>query len=221
MNTPVSYEKLVEDFEVKIDLARKQILAFDWSNSDMYSEWLAQTYFFVKHTIGFMGTQVTRFNMSDERSLANILEHFQEEKGHDRLALNDLKSLNKSILEYIEFPETRSFYQTQYYWIDYRDPNAHLGYSLFLEGLACKAGAELYSLITKSFGKNSGSFIRVHSEADQDHFSEGCADLKQLPESTLQQVSENLAQSFFLYSQMLDKIAKKYQKNKRHPDRVA
>lgn len=226
MNTDVQknqlhYSQVVADFELKIEATRETLLNLDWSNPEVYAEWLAQTYFFVKHTIGFMGLQVTKFNMSSDSFLAGILEHFREEQGHDTLLLNDLKRLKKNISQFHEYPETRAFYQTQYFWIDYRDANAHLGYSLFLEGLAAKACPELFEILTNKYGTNCASFIQVHSEADQDHFAEGCVDMKNLPEQTLQWVSENLAQSFALYVTILNKIKNKYAIKRTSSERVA
>lgn len=213
MSKAMSHQQLITEFENKIESTRKLLLGINWSDRGLYTEWLAQTYFFVKHTIGFMGTQVTRFNLISETSLAGILEHFREEQGHDRLLLNDLKHLKKEIGQFKEYPETRAFYQSQYYWIDYKHPDAHLGYSLFLEGLAAKIGPELFATITKQQGPNCGTFIKVHSDADLDHFADGCSELKRLSPELLGWVYENLEQTWVLYEAIIKKVSASYRMN--------
>ena len=221
MNKSTEFGNVVDEFDIKIESSKQLLLSLDWSNREMYGEWLAQTYFFVKHTIGFLGTQVTKFNLTSESSLVSILEHFREEQGHDKLILNDLRKLNFTVSDFREYPETRAFYQSQYFWIDYRNADAHLGYSLFLEGLASKIGPELFTKITEKQGKDCASFIKVHALADQDHFMEGCAQLKHLSPDVLMWVRENLEQSAAVYEMLVTKIKNKYQGHKLNSKNVA
>ena len=91
----MSSDQVIKNFEMKIESAQKLLLSLDWYDKNFYSTWLAQTYFFVKHTVGFLGLQVTKFNLAKDNNLVSILEHFREEQGHDSLILKDMKSLKQ------------------------------------------------------------------------------------------------------------------------------
>lgn len=216
MERHISSEQVTKNFEIKIKSAQQLLLSLDWSDKNFYSTWLAQTYFFVKHTVGFLGLQVAKYNLATDNNLVSILEHFREEQGHDSLILKDMKSLNVSISEFEEYPETRSFYQPQYFLIDYQGADAHFGYSLFLEGLASKIGPELYEKLSRCHGPNAASFVKVHSLLDQDHFAEGCRELARLSPEVLKCISDNLDQTAALYEIIIKKMKVKCLKQSSH-----
>lgn len=197
------------EFDRKVEEVGTLFLNFPWENEQAYAGWLAQTYYFVRHTTVIMALQAARYGASDLRNHNHILSHLSEERDHDPLAFTDLKNLGRRIEDFPEYPETALFYQNQYYMVDHQHPSAHLGYSLLLEGIASEFAPEIYQKLLKAYGektKKIGEFMRVHSAVDQDHYSEGAKLLIDLNERQAHDALRNLEQSSLLYIKILDRI---------------
>jgi hypothetical protein len=68
-----------------------------------------------------------------------------------------------------------------------------------LEGVAALAREKILKRIEAAHGKNTGSFLRVHVVADDDHFDDGIERLAFAPDADVQAVIGNLTQSTALY----------------------
>lgn len=191
-----------------IDKVSTKFEAFPWEDKKAYAQWLAQTYYFVRHTTSFLALSATRWGPKNRTQQYKALNHLKEESSHDLLLLNDLEALKISIKDLSEFPETQAFYQTQYYWIEHETPAAHLGYAYLLEGLASKKATYAYEKVTKAHGKNTGSFLKVHAEEDMGHFEEGLKNLESFNEYELNCFRDCLRQSAMLYLLILEKAQK-------------
>lgn len=195
-----------ETFDTYVDNLGQKLLAFNWEDESAYAGWLAQTYFFVKHTTTLICLTGALFGTKDRKRHYDVIHHLSDEKGHDLLALNDLTHLGWKPESWPELRETQLFYQNQYYMLEHEGPHSHLGYSLCLEGLAAKYGVELYQRLKREYGEDACQFIKVHAEVDQDHYASGSKLLNDLNEEQLATVERNLKQSSLLYGLMLDEI---------------
>lgn len=181
---------------------------FPWNNIDKYSLWLAQTYYMVCHSTRLVALAGALVELTDQTMHLRFLEHAREEKGHEKLCLNDLKNLEQSLSELPELETTKSLYRNQYYLIEKKSPLALFGYILFLECLSINAGKVIYSNTKKIFGEKASSFLRVHSQEDESHVETAMLMLKELPARELTYIIENLTTTGELYRLMLYQIKK-------------
>lgn len=195
-----------DEFVESMKPVENYILDFPWENERAYSEWVAQTYYFVLQSTRLFACASSRCNLNDNKLHFRLIHHLGEERGHENLALHDLKVMNKSILDIPELPETSSLYQIQYYWIEHVNPAAFFGYLLCLEGLAVRVGKPIYQRVSQAHGKNAGTFLKVHVEEDESHLSEAFEYVNQFSAIEVECVMQNLSQSASLYKRMLENI---------------
>lgn len=202
-------KKTIESaFDQKVKELGQTFLDFPWEREAAYASWIAQTYYFVRHTTVLVSLSAARFGAYDRENHYRMLAHLADERGHDLMALQDLENLGWRLDQLPELPETRLFYQNQYYMINFEDPFSHLGYSLCLEGLAALYAPEVFKRVSKAYGKGSCEFLRVHATVDQDHYADGAKELAHLNETQAAAALRNLEQSALLYSQILARAAK-------------
>jgi hypothetical protein len=199
-------KELEKAFGVCIDELITACSEFPWENKYAYAFWLAQTYYFVRHTTSFLGLAASRFGYKDRERHYNMLTHIQDELNHDRLAIDDIKNLDFKLEDFPELPETSAFYQSQYYYIEHEHPAALFGYSLCLEGLASKKGTELYEITKKHHGPKGTNFLKLHAIVDKDHFEHGLEHFKNISDAEAEVITKNLLQSTAIYKMILQKI---------------
>lgn len=181
--------------------------SFPWEDPQKYANFLAQTYYFVRHSTRLLMTAGGRMKHSDQVFFRRFLAHLGEENGHENLLLNDLKNLGYSINDFPETPETRMFWESQYYKIEHNDPLSLLGYIFVLEKLGAIEGSKLMNVIPGLYGQKACSFIKVHGEEDIDHIEKAVEQIESLPLHRYKLVKENIDQSISAYIIFLNKIA--------------
>lgn len=179
------------------------IKQLDFSNKNVYGNWLTQQYYIVRHSTPLLALSCGR-SIENRDYHIRCISHLSEEKGHDKMLLNDLNKLNFSLNSYPELNSTRAVYQTQYYWIEHVNPTSFLGYILFLETLAVKYGERVSS------EAKSGTFLKHHSDADEDHLKSAFSVIEQLSSIEKTLIIENLNEAAYLYSMMLNDISGKH-----------
>jgi pyrroloquinoline quinone (PQQ) biosynthesis protein C len=157
--------------------------AFPWENKVAYGCWLAQTYYFVRHTASFLALTASRFGPWQRDRQYFQLRHLREESGHDQLLLNDLNALGLKLDAFTELPETSALYQSQYYFIDHENPASHWAYAYLLEGVAARKIRTFIDRVESSHPTGSSQFLRVHMDADSGHFERGLGMLDNLTPS--------------------------------------
>lgn len=187
----------------KIENLQTLLCNLPFENKEFYSNYLAQTYYFVDHSVRLLGLAMARSENLAFRK--RCIEHIAEEKGHEVLCINDLKFLGLKPSDFKEHTLTKAFYQTQYYKID-RKPISILGYILALEILAAKVLPQISSRV-KLVYPNSMSFIKVHAEEDQDHIESAFAVLEMLTDEELKIVMENFETSLDIFVMMINSIS--------------
>lgn len=202
-------KKRIENaFDDKVKELGQTFLNFPWERESAYANWIAQTYYFVRHTTVLVSLSAARFGAQNRDHHYRMLAHLADERGHDLMALEDLQNLGWRLEQIPEFSETRLFYQNQYYMINFEDPFSHLGYSLCLEGLAALYAPEVFKRVSKTYGKGACEFLRVHATVDQDHYADGAKELAHLTDTQAEAALRNLEQSAILYSMILERAAK-------------
>lgn len=193
-------------FTQSVQETSKDLLDFPWSDKDCYAQWLAQTYFFVRHTPRLLCAMGAKAALHETEMFNGILHGLEEENGHDIFLLNDLKNLGFDLSQFSPFPMTEVFVQNQYYWVQNNHPSVHLAYAVFLEGVACVAGPKISPTVKSLYGAKCATFIHSHATLDQEHFPEGLEALASTPESTHQILTQNLMQTKEVYSIIIRQI---------------
>jgi Iron-containing redox enzyme len=189
-----------------VDRIGISVEAFPWENEPAYGYWLAQTYYFVRHTTSFLTLTASRFGYRRRELQYHQIWHLREESGHDQLLINDLARLRHRFDDFEELPETASLYQSQYYFIDYENPASHFAYAQCLEGTAATKISLIYKRVETSHSPEGCTFLRVHMEEDPDHFERGLEVLDSLTSAETDSYYRNLQQTTYLYVQMLEHI---------------
>ena len=202
----MDHKKLEAMFNKKVDELGAAFQKFPWEKEAAYAAWLSQTYYFVRHTTTLVAMSAAKFGAKNREEHYQMIHHLADERGHDLLALTDLKNLGWKLEQVPEYAETSVFYQNQYYMISHEPAASHLGYSLVLEGLAAKYAPDVCKRITAQYGADCCEFANVHATVDQDHYASGLAELYKLTEEQAEAAYRNLEQSCLMYKMILDRI---------------
>lgn len=170
-----------------------------------YGNWLAQQYYIVRHSTPLLALSAGR-SIDNNAYHLRCIGHLNEEKGHDKMLLRDLKALGFDTEQFPELYSTQAYYQVQYYWIEHKNPLSFLGYILFMEELAVQYGP-VVGKKAKVLNPKSALFLNHHSDADEDHLAEAYSIIVKLPSKDKQHILENLSISASLYSNMLYDLA--------------
>ncbi|MBC7539632.1 MAG: iron-containing redox enzyme family protein [Bacteriovorax sp.] len=178
-----------------------------WDNKEFYANYLAQTFYYVRHSTRLLALSAGRLDYENQQNLhLRFLKHLGEEANHERLAINDLKNLGYTPKDYPELNSTRFFYEGQYYKIEHKDPLALMGYILYLEVLAQNICPPLAKKLTGLYGKKAVSFLLVHGEEDPHHVEEAQKLLASLGPPAIEIITENLIQSSAAFDLMMKEI---------------
>jgi thiaminase len=171
---------------------------FPIEDKKAYALWLAQTYYFVCHSTRLLALASSRIPRSKNELHYRFVEHVKEERGHENLAIQDLKKLGESIQSLPELAQTQAFYQSQYYWIEHVNPLAFFGYILCLEAFAT-SGSLLYPKVVKKFGEKAAGFMGVHANEDVGHVESALNFLEKLDPQDHEDIHRNFLLSCQLY----------------------
>lgn len=186
-----------------VDQLKNAMDQVSFANREIYKCWLAQAYFFVRHSTPLLALSCGRAVNRPEYHL-RCISHLNEERAHDRLLLEDLKDLGAKPEDFPEFAMTSALYQTQYYWIEHRNPVSFLGYIYVLEALAVLCGEDKIKQ-AKVHGK-AIRFLRLHAGEDVAHLEQAVSQIENLPVQDQTEILANARITVGLYFEMLRKI---------------
>ncbi|MBC7540862.1 MAG: iron-containing redox enzyme family protein [Bacteriovorax sp.] len=196
---------------IELDLSIKHVNECDWKNKEFYADYVAQTFYYVRHSTRLLALCASRLNYEQEQQLhLRFIKHLGEESNHEKLALNDLKHLGYSIDDFKEHNTTRIFYEPQYYKIEHEKPLALMGYVLYLEALAKYVCPPLTQIITELHGNRTASFLQVHGEEDPAHVEQALKMIMSLDDANLAIIEKNIIQSSYAYNQMISELKIKW-----------
>ena len=183
----------------------KNLREMDWSNKAIYSQWLAQSYYYTRYSTRMLAFAAGWTENMDQSYYRRSLKHIAEEQGHDLIAINDLKGLDCSIESFKELGTTRALWECQFYKIQ-KDPTFLLGYILALETLAVKTFKEFNHELLKTYSEKSTHFVKVHADDDPDHVEEALIQINKCNTEQQQQILFNFEQTITMYNCMLQEI---------------
>lgn len=173
-----------------------------FQNAQVYQEWLAQTYFFVRHSTALLGFALPYLKNDDLRH--HFEKHLGEETRHDLVALKDLQKMGRDINEFTESTATQAFYQSQYYRIQFEGGTALLGYILFLEGIAVHWGKDVFEVVKE---RHKGvHFARVHVDEDPEHLEGALKTIQSLSKGEQEMIMRNFHFSKQMYESIVSTV---------------
>lgn len=213
MNKDLTSEEIIRHAYNRQFSSTKELLEdFHWEDKICYTNWLIQTYHYVKHTTRLTALCAAKLPLHLNHLHQHLLVHAsQEEEAHEQLILNDLKELDFKFLKVIddlEFTITQAFYKTLYYEIDNVSPLAIFGRIIPLEGLAATLGAIITSKVSKG-----NSFIGTHADADPHHVERAFAAVKDVSIEEARIIEKNINFTFEIYNAILNKISDLYEQS--------
>lgn len=189
--------------EVQAKMA-KAVDAFQWEDRHAYLLWLRQSFEYVRNSTRILA--LTAGYLKSSAHSTRFIQHAAEEKGHERLLINDARALNVNIEELKALPEGKAFHQSLYYSILYDNPMAIFGWVLMLEGVACQKGKDLYARASRAHGERAASFLKVHSNEDIDHIQKALIAVANLTPEDRKVVVEAMVMYADLYCNILERI---------------
>ena len=101
-------QKLVDQL---IHNMQDTIKNINFSNDEVYSNWLAQQYYIVRHSTPLLAISCG-LSIENREYHLRCIEHLHEERGHDKMILSDLKKLGHNIASLREMNSTKPIYQS-------------------------------------------------------------------------------------------------------------
>jgi len=196
------------NFETFLLEKEKEVLNLPWDNQLFYSNFLAQTYCYVRNSLRILTFAAAYTKIDKEMQRNQLLRHVQEEQGHDRLLVTDLKQLGVDASSLKEFYSTTSFYEMQLFKIQNYGAESVFGWALVLEGIAALYGPDIYERCQSKFGDQASRFLKVHANEDPEHFQNAIQAAMKASDSELKTISNNFYHSYYLYLNMLDDCQK-------------
>ncbi len=181
-----------------------------WYEKNLYADYVAQTFYYVKHSTRLLALSASRLSYEQQSIHMRFIKHLGEESNHERLALSDLKNLGFDINDFPELISTKLFYEPQYYKVEHENPLALMGYIIYLEAMAQKICPPLTKKLSQLHGVKTVSFLKVHGEEDPEHVEQAYKLLNSLDPKSLEIIINNISQSSFAYNQMLRELKMKW-----------
>ena len=164
--------KTMKDFtRPEIERVTATILSLDWKNSRVYGDFLAQTYYHIRHSTRLLAAAAARFTPEQEQLHLQCLKHAGEERSHEKLSSSDLEAIGHALGDFPELPATKALYRSQYYLIEHESPLSLFGYAYFLEWIAVEAGGKVIGLAESFYGKSAVKHMHVHTKEDPAHIA--------------------------------------------------
>ena len=185
-----------------IDKVSGALSQFQFEDPKAYAFWLSQAYYFVRHSTPMLALSAG-LSVENNAYHNRCIDHLSEEKGHDKMLINDLKLMGYRPQNFPELAQTQALYQTQYYWIQHKSPVSFLGYIMLLEGLAVVGGKELHARVQGHKGK---TFIKVHSDDDVEHLEKAMQMMDAFTPAEQVMITKNCEMSAEIYLTMISAI---------------
>ncbi|MCO5142223.1 MAG: iron-containing redox enzyme family protein [Oligoflexia bacterium] len=179
---------------------------FPWENKEAYLSWLAQTMEYVTYGTRILALTAGTFPLDQTPLTARFIQHATEEKGHEKLLINDAKALGMNIEKIAILPEAEAFHKSVYYWIYQHRPAVIMGWILFLEGFAIISGPGIHKRVEAAYGKKPTSFARVHTNEDPDHVDKAMDILDYFSAYELKDIIHGLELYSSLYTNILKAV---------------
>ncbi len=197
-------KKIFDETQVELISATER---FNWSDLQSYGAWLGCTFNYAENSTRLLA-MAGGMMPADKTPLSNrFIAHAAEEKGHEKLLLNDIKGLGLSLDHVKPTYEMQCYSRSLSHWIaPGGNPVGLIGWVLSLEGVAASVGPQIYQKTFSKFGAKATSFLKVHAESDPDHLEKALDITKNLSLPDTLIVCDALEMYSYQYEQVLKSI---------------
>lgn len=141
----------------------------------LYRDLMLQVYHYSRHNS--MNQAVAAFVPAPEGLLKFVYRHAAEELGHERMVINDLRSVglldDEADLSAAPLPATEALIGYLYYVALRYGPVARLGYSFWAEGVYGHIQAPFQKICSDlQLGSRNTTFFGSHAQADEAHIQQ-------------------------------------------------
>ncbi|HEX4924440.1 MAG TPA: iron-containing redox enzyme family protein [Bdellovibrionales bacterium] len=189
-----------------IEHTYRALEAFPWGERRAYAHWLAQSYYYVSHTTRLLALAAGRLGPKESYMHGQFVGHLAEERGHEKLCVNDLKALGFKPDDFRELPQTSCLYYSIYYLIEHTHASSILGYAMVLEGVSAAKGDMLVKMLDDLYGKPATGFLRLHAHVDKEHTAGNRPMLEACTVTQLETISHAVSLVEAQYESMLNAI---------------
>lgn len=140
----------------------------------LYIAFLTEAYHHVKHTFPLLALAASR--TTDERYQDALVEYMEEERGHEKWILDDIKAMGgdaEAVRNGQPGAACRVMVAFAYHAIEHVSPYAMLGSVHVLEGISVLLADQLAATLRQSFAMEGGgggfSYLTSHGSLDQEH----------------------------------------------------
>src|SRR3984893_2950602 len=143
------------------------------ASRSLYLDFLAEAYHHVKHTFPLLALAASR--TSDERYQDALVEYMEEERGHEKWILDDIRTIGgdpDAVRTGNPGMPCQIMVGYAYYAIERISPYAFLGSVHVLEGMSVLLADKLAGALKKSPSLESDAgftYLRTHGSLDTDH----------------------------------------------------
>ncbi len=143
------------------------------AQKETYLAFLSQAYHHVKHTFPLLALAASR--TQDEHYQDALVEYMEEERGHEKWILDDIRALGgdaSAVANGEAAASCKIMVAYAYYAIEHISPYAMLGSVHVLEGMSVLLADQLADSLKVRFGiaDDAGfSYLRSHGALDQEH----------------------------------------------------
>jgi pyrroloquinoline quinone (PQQ) biosynthesis protein C len=163
----------VKDREAFLTIPIVQHAIRNGASRQLYVDFLTEAYHHVKHTFRLLALAASR--TSDERYQDALVEYMDEERGHEKWILDDIKTVGgdpEIVRAGTPGMPCQIMVGYAYYAIEHVSPYTYLGSVHVLEGMSVLLADKLADAMKKSLGQESDAgftYLRTHGALDTDH----------------------------------------------------
>lgn len=205
----ITRDEILKNMEISFEYLGDMMESLDWESKDFYTEWLAQTYFYVSQTTPLVALACANTPTTRTKLHYRFIEELNEERGHEKLLERDLRHFGLEVSNFKEMPQTSLFYQSLHFQISQISPVTIVGFSLTLEGLAAKKLHNICARVEKAHGKEAASFLKLHCEVDAHHFEAAMPVLEMCENNELDRINDSIELCRHIYSSLLRGITER------------
>ena len=212
MNFTEKLNLLTAQSQSQIEKSKKvqAMLAGSLAQQD-YVKFLVVLYPIVSNFCPVMALAAGHAADKNQQIVNYLYDHIYEEKGHEQLVLNDLKSFEVDVTPIAELPAVppvQAMLAFNYYSASYVHPVCVFGMMYVLEIMASVYGGRAARSLAANLNRNSMegfSFLDSHADLDQDHVIK----LRNLFQSFTDESSQSallnsIKMNFYLFEKIMD-----------------
>ena len=212
MNFSEKLNLLTSQSQLQIEKSKKvqAMLAGSLTQQD-YVKFLVVLYPIVSNFCPLMALAAGHTADKNQQIVNYLYDHIIEEKGHEQLVLNDLKSFEVDVAPIAELPAVppvQAMLAFNYYSTSHVHPVCIFGMMYVLEIMASVYGGRAARSLAANLNRNSMegfSFLDSHADLDQDHVIK----LLNLFQSFTDEISQaallnSIKMNFYLFEKIMD-----------------